>query len=215
MFLSKMYEWMLAGRIMRTRLIPGHIVLVLAESDMFTEGGGMKLRSFISWCIEYGIRTITLHISVLDVPDDIRKKIYAELEERIMKELAGLPVGIHIFTRYGRKKLPASEYRLNISIGCSGKYELISAFRDILKKVEAHALSPEDVNESTIESHLMFRSEPDLVIRAGGKRLTDFLIWQSVYSELYFTDVNWPGFRKLDFLRAIRDFQKRKRRFGK
>ena len=60
-----------------------------------------------------------------------------------------------------------------------------------------------------IESHLLFKSEPDIVIRAGGKRLTDFLIWQSVYSELYFTDVNWLDFRKVDFLRVIRDFQKR------
>lgn len=215
MFLSKMYEWMLAGRIKRSKLIPGHIVLVLAESDIFNEGRGSKLRSFVSWCIEYGIRTITLHINVLDVRNDIMKRIYAELEERIVKELEGLPIGIHVFTRYGKKELPASEYHLNVSIGISGKYELISAFRDILKKVETNELSPEDINESTIESHLMFRSEPDLVIRAGGKRLTDFLIWQSVYSELYFTDVNWHGFRKLDFLRAIRDFQKRKRRFGK
>lgn len=215
MFLSKPYEWMLAGEIKRSKLIPGHIVLVLAESDIFTEGGELKLRFFMSWCIEYGIRTITLHISVLDVEEDIRKRIYAGLEERIVTGLAGLPIGIRIFTRYGKKELPASEYQLNISIGCSGKYELISAFKKILEKVENYEISPEDIDETTIESHLMFRSEPDLVIRAGGRRLTDFLIWQSVYSELYFTDVNWLDFRKLDFLRAIRDFQKRKRRFGK
>jgi len=76
-------------------------------------------------------------------------------------------------------------------------------------------VSPEEIDENVIESHLLFKLEPDLVIRAGGKRLTDFLIWQSVYSELYFTDVNWLDFRKVDFLRILRDFQKRQRRFGK
>ncbi len=82
-------------------------------------------------------------------------------------------------------------------------------------EVEKGNLEPEDINEEVIESHLLFKFEPDIVIRAGGKRLTDFLIWQSVYSELYFTDVNWLDFRKVDFLRVIRDFQKRQRRFGK
>ena len=65
-----------------------------------------------------------------------------------------------------------------------------------------------------IERHLTFRYEPDLVIKSGGNHLTDFLIWQSVYSELFFSDVNWKFFRKIDFLRALRDFQFRKRRFG-
>jgi undecaprenyl diphosphate synthase len=57
--------------------------------------------------------------------------------------------------------------------------------------------------------------DPDLIIRTSGEnRLSGFLLWQSAYSELYFTDVNWPAFRKIDFLRAIRAFQQRKRRFG-
>ena len=84
-----------------------------------------------------------------------------------------------------------------------------------MKDVEKKNLDPGDINENVIESHLRFKSEPDIVIRAGGKRLTDFLIWQSVYSELYFTDVNWLDFMKVDFLRVIRDYQKRQRRFGK
>jgi len=57
--------------------------------------------------------------------------------------------------------------------------------------------------------------KPDLVIRAGGKQLSDFMIWQAAYSELYFTDVNWLRLRKIDFLRAIRDYQGRERRFGR
>jgi undecaprenyl diphosphate synthase len=84
-----------------------------------------------------------------------------------------------------------------------------------MQKVDSGELNPEDINESVIENHLLFNDEPDLVIRSGGKLLADFLIWQSVYSEIYFTDVSWIHLRKLDFLRAIRDFQKRQRRFGK
>ena len=84
-----------------------------------------------------------------------------------------------------------------------------------MKRVKDNTLEPDDINEEVIESHLLFKFEPDLVIRAGGRRLTDFLIWQAVYSELYFTDMNWLDFRKIDFLRAIRDFQRRQRRFGR
>ena len=68
--------------------------------------------------------------------------------------------------------------------------------------------------EAVIERHLTFRCAPDLVIKTGGNYLTDFLIWQSVYSEFFFLDVNWTLFRKIDFLRALRDFGARKRRFG-
>jgi len=81
-------------------------------------------------------------------------------------------------------------------------------------RVQDGEIEPEEINEKKIESELVFRLEPDLIIRSGGAKLTDFLIWQSVYSEFYFTDVNWRNFRKIDLLRAIRDFQKRERRFG-
>ena len=69
--------------------------------------------------------------------------------------------------------------------------------------------------EQLIESYLTFKYTPDVVIKSGGDHLTDFLIWQSVYSELFFSDVNWKYFRKVDFLRILRDYQSRIRRFGK
>ncbi|PSQ08383.1 UDP diphosphate synthase, partial [Halobacteriales archaeon QS_6_71_20] len=79
----------------------------------------------------------------------------------------------------------------------------------------AGELDPEDVAEADIEERLIFPEEPDLVIKTGAERLSDFLIWQSVYSELYFTDVNWRDFRKRDYLRAVIDYQDRQRRFGR
>ena len=81
--------------------------------------------------------------------------------------------------------------------------------------VSSGKIDENDINEKLVESHLIFKSEPDLFIRTGEARLSEFLIWQAVYSELYFTDVNWEDFRKIDLLRAIRDYQYRQRRFGK
>jgi undecaprenyl diphosphate synthase len=79
----------------------------------------------------------------------------------------------------------------------------------------ADGITPEQVDENRIEPYLTFPYTPDLVIKTGGNHLTDFLIWQSVYSELFFLDVNWKTLRKVDFLRALRDYQSRVRRFGK
>jgi undecaprenyl diphosphate synthase len=71
------------------------------------------------------------------------------------------------------------------------------------------------VDEKMLESYLTFKYTPDVVVKSGGDHLTDFLIWQSVYSELFFSDVNWKYLRKVDFLRVLRDYQSRIRRFGK
>jgi undecaprenyl diphosphate synthase len=89
------------------------------------------------------------------------------------------------------------------------------AIRKLLKDVEIGRISADDIDEKTIEAKLRFSQKPDLVIRAGGKQLSDFMIWQAAYSELYFTEVNWNSLRKTDFLRAIRDYQRRERRFGR
>ena len=105
--------------------------------------------------------------------------------------------------------------QIHISLGYGGKKELTKALRDIMLKIQSGILKPDDIDESIIEEHLLIKHEPDLVLRSGGKRLADFLIWQSVYSEIYYTDVSWINLRKMDFLRAIRDFQKRQRKFGK
>jgi undecaprenyl diphosphate synthase len=104
---------------------------------------------------------------------------------------------------------------MSISIGYGGKKELVDAIRSIAQKVRNNELSADEISEDTISSHLIFKEEPELVIRTGENRLTDFLIWQAVYSELYFTEVNWANFRRMDLLRAIRDYQKRQRRRGR
>ncbi len=214
--ISRLYEWKLKYA-MKNQEVPNHIVLALAESDLLADNDYNKLRCFISWCKETEINTVTIYISIIEVNAELSKKICAKLSEEVPPVLYEITRNINIFTRWDRKiKENKNEgMRIDISLGYSGKYELTRAIKEIMKQIADNTLSPGDINEDVIESHLLFKSEPDLVIRAGGKRLTDFLIWQAVYSELYFTDVNWLDFRKVDFLRAIRDFQKRQRRFGK
>lgn len=81
--------------------------------------------------------------------------------------------------------------------------------------MDSGRLSPEAIDEQAISDRLHFAEEPDLLINTGAERLSGFVIWQSVYSDLYVCDVNWHDFRKRDLLRAILDFQDQQRRFGK
>jgi len=214
--ISGLYEWKLKNSI-KNQDIPKHIVLVLSENDLLADDGYGKIRSFVNWCKEYDVKIVTIYISIIEVKPELSKKICLKISSELPPALYEITRNINVITRLDKeiKKEETEGMRIDISLGYSGKYELTLAVKDIMKKVEDRTLEPEDINEEVIESHLLFKFEPDLVIRAGGKRLTDFLIWQAVYSELYFTDMNWLDFRKIDFLRAIRDFQRRQRRFGR
>ncbi len=215
-FISGLYEWKLKNDI-KDLEIPEHIVLVLSESDLLADEGYGKIRSFVCWCKEYGVNIVTIYINIIQVEPELSENICQKLSSELPPELYEITRNINVITRQDRKiKIHDTKgMRVDISLGYSGKYELTKAVKEIMKRVEDNTLEPEDINEEVIESHLLFKFEPDLVIRAGGRRLTDFLIWQAVYSELYFTDMNWLDFRKIDFLRAIRDFQRRQRRFGR
>ncbi len=214
--ISGLYEWKLK-RAIKKQQVPEHIVLALAESDLLSDNNYTKLRSFVSWCREVGINNVTVYVSIIEVDAKLGIRLGKKLSTEIPSVLSSITGNINIITRWDReiRRSGNEGMRLDISLGYSGKYELTRAIKEIMAKVENGSMTPGDINENAIESHLLFKSEPDLVIRAGGKRLTDFLIWQSVYSELYFTDVNWLDFRKVDFLRVIRDYQKRQRRFGR
>lgn len=214
--ISRIYEWNIKNTI-KKQVVPEHIVLALAESDLLADNNYSKLSSFAVWCKETGVNTVTIYISLIEVDAELSEKICGKLSRELPPVLYDITPNINVITRGDKeiKKHGTEGMNVDISLGYSGKYELTRAIREIMMQVESGNLNPEDINEDIIESHLLFKSEPDIVIRAGGKRLTDFLIWQSVYSELYFTDVNWLDFRKVDFLRVLRDYQKRQRRFGK
>ncbi len=112
-----------------------------------------------------------------------------------------------------------TEHFLNFAFAYGGRAEIVDAARKIAEEVHDGKLDPKSVDEKTFEQHLytshMPQQDPDLIIRTSGEaRLSGFLLWQSAYSELCFLDVYWPDFRVIDLLRAVRTFQKRKRRYG-
>ena len=112
--------------------------------------------------------------------------------------------------------------QVNIAVGYGGRPEIADAVRELLRERAAAGASLEEVaaslSEEDITEHLYTKGQPDpdLVIRTSGEqRLSGFLLWQSVHSEYYFCEVNWPAFRRVDFLRALRDFAGRERRLGR
>ncbi|HVD97294.1 MAG TPA: isoprenyl transferase [Cytophagaceae bacterium] len=107
---------------------------------------------------------------------------------------------------------------LIIALSYSGRWEIVEAVKKIAEDTKAGKLSPESIDEQTVSSYLSTHNipDPELLIRTSGeKRISNFLLWQIAYSELYITDVLWPDFRKDHFYEAIHDYQKRERRFGK
>ena len=215
--ISTTYGKILLHQIRRQDVVfPEHVALVLSESDILDNTSFLKLAPFTQWCIQLGVKKITVYISIIDI-DDIYNEVATEFTTKIVDELSHIKARVNIYTRDFCQCIneQIDSPLLNISVGVGGKYELTQTASKIMEKVQKGECQPEDITPQLIESNLLFKHEPDMVIRSGGKQLTDFLIWQSAYSELYFTDVSWINFRYLDLLRAIRDYQKRKRKFGR
>lgn len=107
---------------------------------------------------------------------------------------------------------------LVLALSYSGRWEICRALKNIIKDVDSSLISLNSVNENAISNYLQtsFMPDPELLIRTSGEyRISNFLLWQSAYTELYFTDTLWPDFRKDDFFKAIINYQSRERRFGK
>ena len=107
---------------------------------------------------------------------------------------------------------------LNLALSYSSKWEILEAVKSIAEEVRDGKIAVEAIDDTLFGNHLTTRNipDPDLLIRtAGDLRISNFLLWQIAYSELYFTDIYWPDFTKDDFCRAIIDYQSRERRFGK
>lgn len=176
---------------------PQELCFMLSEEDMLQAPG--KLAECIGWvCRHPQIRRLIIHIST-------------QKPEKIRIDTAQMPGTVRLVSGNSDTTAGSGSPDIIIAVGKSGKQEICDAITAMARE---HC-RPEDVTESVIEDHLSFKVSPDFVIKTGGSHLRDFLIWQSIYSELFFTDVNWMRFRRVDFLRALRDFQSRKRRFGK
>jgi len=182
---------------------PRHIAVVITERDLLEVGAYETLTAFFEWAFEYDAERITVSVSVLD------EAVIPTLE----RELADLRAPQEVAVRAPGNTEPVDE-PIQISIGLGGKREFTETVRQLAESVDRGELSPEEIDTEHIDDRLVFPEEPDLVIKTGAERLSDFMIWQSVYSELYFTDVNWRDFRKRDYLRALLDYEDRQRRFG-
>ena len=117
---------------------------------------------------------------------------------------------------------PDGARHLNIAMGYGGRQEIVDAAKDLVTRLAGEGVPagemPSYIDADSLARHMYSADlpDPDLLIRTSGEsRLSGFLLWQSAYAEFVFVDVYWPAFRRVDFLRALRDFTRRQRRFGK
>ncbi|RRJ28166.1 undecaprenyl diphosphate synthase family protein [Halocatena pleomorpha] len=183
--------------------LPQSIALVITERDLLNPGAYSTLEAFFRWAFENGARRVMVYVSVLD------EAAVPTLESALSEIETPRELAIRVPDDNERVDTP-----IQVSIGLGGKAEFAKAVQQVTRSVEQGELTADAIDETQIEQHLVFPTDPDLIIKTGAERLSDFMIWQSVYSELYFTDINWRDFRKRDYLRAILDFQERQRRFG-
>jgi undecaprenyl diphosphate synthase len=183
---------------------PAHVALVITERDLLERGAYGNLERFVDLAFEVGADRVTVYVSVLD----------EAVLETVVRSVEGLEFPREVAVRDPREPEPGAA-PIQINLGLGGKEEFAAAVRSIAADVEAGTLTPEEIDEADVEERLVFADEPDLVIKTGEERLSDFMIWQSVYSELYFTDLNWRDFRPRAFLRAVLEYKRRTRRFGR
>lgn len=206
------------------------------------EWGAKKVNELLKWTKQYGIKYMTLYALSLEnlfkrpkgelnflfnLFESEFKKILKKSHEAHKNKLRVKVIGrIYLLPRRLQKAIKAAEestkkyknYFLNIAIAYGGQQEITDAVVAIAKKVSKGIIKPEKINEELIRHSLYTDStpNPDLIIRTGGEhRISNFLLWQSAYTELYFCEKMWPEFSKQDFEAAIADFQERQRRFGK
>ncbi len=200
-----LYDRYLAYRVRRgDGELPEHVALIITERDLLGPDAYRTLESFLEWTLEYGADRITVYVSVLD-PDVVSalRRAFEDLDPP-------RPMAIR-----DPNALEPADAPIQVGIGLGGKREFAGAVRGLADEVSADRLAPHEIEAEHIEERLVFAAEPDLVIKTGAERLSDFMIWQSVYSELYFTDVNWQNFRYRDYLRALLSYKRRSRRFGR
>lgn len=137
---------------------------------------------------------------------------------RFIGEKSGVPKDIlNLFNTVENDSDDKVRTYINIAVNYGGRSEIVHSVKEIALKIKNGELSPEDIDEETVSNFLYTagQPDPDLIIRPSGEyRLSNFLTWQSAYSEFWYSDVLWPDFTESDFNRALEDFQKRHRRFG-
>lgn len=204
--------------------------------------GADAVEQLLDWCEELGIKIVTLYalsVENLERHDAELRGLFLLIRTRLEKLLNDgrihsrkmrvkgmgrldlLPESVTDVLDSLDKATKGYDRRfLNIALAYGGQDELVDAIKKIAGQIAEGTISPDSIDKSVIESHLytshLPQSAPDMILRTSGeRRLSGFLLWQGAYSELVFTDILWPEFRKIDLMRAIRTFQHRDRRKGR
>jgi undecaprenyl diphosphate synthase len=209
------------------------------KNRLFGHHNGVKaVRETIEAAAEIGVKHVTLYAFSTenwDRPKDEINGLMELLVFTINKEIKTLmenDISLHAIGDL--KSLPSACYRelmkaidktssnkrmkLILALSYSSKWEIINAIKALATDIEGKKISSKDIDQNLFSTYLTTAPYPDpeLLIRTSGEhRISNFLLWQIAYSELYFTEKLWPDFRKEDFFDAIADYQKRERRFGK
>ncbi|MFX0099937.1 MAG: polyprenyl diphosphate synthase [Candidatus Hodarchaeota archaeon] len=203
------------------------------------EKGFDRVVELLDWCLDLEIKRLTLYAFSTEnfqrTKEEVEgilkliKKAYDMFKNdpRIHKNrvklnaigrLSLLPKAIQDIIKEGDEMTKGyDDFHLTIAVAYGGRAEIIDSIKHIAEDVKTGKLDIEEINEDTVQANLYKNGpDPDMIIRTSGeKRLSGFLLWQSAYSELYFEDAYFPEFRKIDFWRAVRSFQRRERRYGK
>jgi undecaprenyl diphosphate synthase len=200
--------------------------------------GVESVRNIVEGCAELGIGFLTLYAFSTENWDRPAYEVSGLMEllvETIRKETGTLNknnIRLHVIgdlnmlPQHARKELDESlEFTANntglsliVALSYSSRWELVRAVQHIAEDVQKGAIKPELITQDTLEQYLCTSNfpDPELMIRTSGEyRISNFLLYQLAYAELYFTNVRWPDFRKENLYEALLDFQKRERRFGK
>ena len=204
------------------------------------QAGADKLEEFVEWCDELGIPVVTLWVLSTDnftrsSEDEVGPLL--RVIEKMVTDLAATgrwqvnPVGAldllpatsaEILKAAHRDTMGVEGMVVNVAVSYGGRHELRDAVRSLLTEHAKNGTSIEELAQTLdiehIADHLYTKGQPDpdLIIRTSGEqRLSGFLMWQSAHSEFYFCEALWPDFRKIDFLRALRSYGQRERRFGR
>lgn len=202
------------------------------------EYGREKVHELLNWCEEFGIRELTLYsFSMQNFSRPAREvKALMDLMEKAFTDLIDDPrvyerkiriraIGqIDMLPEPVRKAIAKAEaatkdhdqFTLNICVAYGGKEEIFAAVKEIAKKIAKKMIDTADLTLENFESHLFLKSQPDIIIRTGGEhRTSNFLSWQSGYSEWFFVKKLLPEFDRDDFQRILKEYARRERRFGK
>nr|CAB3463284.1 unnamed protein product [Digitaria exilis] len=224
---------------LRAELMPQHVALVLdgnrrwAQARGFTtpeghEAGGVALRKIVELSCAFGIRAVTEEVDYIMelierlIRDNMDLFMREEIQVHVVGDPSRRPASLQDAAREAEEMTRShSRYHLILAICYSGRWDIVQACRELATKVQDKLLRPDDIDESMLAGHLATNvlgdqlGCPDLLIRTSGElRLSNFLLWQSAYSELYFTDTLWPDFGEDEYIKALKAFQSRERRFG-